>query len=72
MQNTGSNLYEGTHDTDMFFGESKELKLAYALGETVGLLKGIEMTCHDKMLKYEIQKAIDKIEKLRNEGNTEV
>ena len=62
-------------DKEIFFGnESKDKiieKLAYTLGETVGLLKGIELTCHDKMLKYEILKAIDKIEKI-NGSNTQV
>lgn len=47
-------------------------KLSYALGEAVGLLKGIEMTCHDKMLKYEIQKAVAKLEKLKNGGDSEI
>ena len=55
-------------DKEVFFGnESKDKtieKLSYALGEAVGLLKGIEKTCHDKMLKYEIQQAIEKIEKI--------
>jgi hypothetical protein len=62
-------------DKEVFFGnESKDKiieKLSYTLGETVGLLKGIEKTCHDKMLKYEIQQAIEKIEKI-NGSNTQV
>jgi hypothetical protein len=56
---------------EMFFGieqkpTKKEIieKLSYSLGEAVGLLKGIEQNCHDKMLKYEIRKAIDKLEKI--------
>jgi hypothetical protein len=46
-------------------------ELSYALGEAVGLLKGIEKNCHDKMLKYEIQKSIEKIEKL-NGSDTKI
>ena len=70
---TEDNKFRPLTRKEMFFGiESKELKLSYALGEVVGLLRGIEMTCHDKMLKYEIQKAIDKIENLKNGGDTEV
>jgi hypothetical protein len=62
-------------DKEVFFGnESKDKiiqKLSYALGEAVGLLKGIEKTCHDKVLKYEIQQAIEKLEKI-NGSNTQI
>lgn len=55
-------------DKEIFFGnDSKDKtieKLSYSLGEAIGLLKGIEQNCHDKMLKYEIRKSIDKLEKL--------
>jgi len=72
FSNTNANTIKSGSTTSSNFQQDNTIeKLSYALGEAVGLLKGIEKTCHDKMLKYEIQQAIEKLEKI-NGSNTKI